>query len=38
VSNTVGPYVATPLPVGGWTLTPRKLGGANLGVSALDAA
>jgi len=38
VSDTAGAYVAAPLPMGGWTLTPRKVGGATLGVSALDAA
>jgi glucose/arabinose dehydrogenase len=32
-----GTYVAAPLPMGEWTLVPRKTGGGNLGVSTLDA-
>ena len=33
-----GTYTVSPLPAGGWTLTPHKTGGANLGISTLDAA
>ena len=32
-----GTYTASPLPAGEWTLTPHKTGGANLGISTLDA-
>ncbi len=33
-----GTYIAAPLPMGSWTLVPRKTGAINLGVSALDAS
>jgi glucose/arabinose dehydrogenase len=33
-----GTYTVSPLPAGDWTLTPHKTGGANLGISTLDAA
>ncbi|MDX2170886.1 MAG: PQQ-dependent sugar dehydrogenase [Deltaproteobacteria bacterium] len=32
-----GAYLAAPLPMGNWTLVPRKTGGGNLGVATLDA-
>lgn len=39
VSDTNGTYAAAPLSGGtNWTLTPRKLGDINAGLSALDAA
>lgn len=37
VSGADGGYSAAPLPAGAWTLTPRRLGGANTARSALDA-
>jgi len=38
LSAADGSYLAAPLPMGDWTLTPRKTGGGNLGISTLDAA
>lgn len=37
-TDSAGNYTAAPLPGGNWTLTPRKTGDINNGLSALDAA
>ena len=37
VTDGNGAYTAAPLPAGEWTLTPRKVGDVNAGLSTLDA-
>lgn len=37
VTSGGGLYTAAPLPAGDWTLTPRKVGDLNAGLSTLDA-
>lgn len=36
-TDAAGAFAAAPLPPGDWALTPRKSGGVNAGISALDA-